>query len=60
MVLNSMELIHKELTYKIIGCAFEVHKELGPGFMESAYEEAMKVELKNANLKRQIRRKVFR
>jgi len=27
------------LTYKIIGCAIEVHKELGPGLLESIYEK---------------------
>ena len=28
-----------ELTYKIIGCAIEVHKILGPGLLESTYEK---------------------
>ncbi len=44
MVKKNTKLLHEKLTYKIIGCAFEVHKELGPGFLESAYEAAMKVE----------------
>ena len=30
-----------DLTYSIIGCAIEVHKELGPGLLESVYEKCM-------------------
>ncbi len=33
------------LTHKIIGCAIEVHKLLGPGLLESAYEECLDYEL---------------
>ncbi|RKS00693.1 GxxExxY protein [Flavobacterium sp. 102] len=39
-----------ELTYKVIGLAIEVHKELGPGLLESAYQECLFYELKNAGL----------
>ena len=35
----------EELSSKIIGAAIQVHRELGPGFLESIYEEALKVEL---------------
>ncbi|HZK95451.1 MAG TPA: GxxExxY protein [Prolixibacteraceae bacterium] len=35
-----------QLTYKIIGCAIEVHKELGPGLLESIYEKCLIHELK--------------
>jgi GxxExxY protein len=34
-----------ELTYKIIGCAIEVHKHLGPGLLESVYEKCFLREL---------------
>lgn len=44
-------LIYKELAYKVVGCAMEVHKVLGPGFLEAAYENAMKIELKILGLK---------
>ena len=39
-----------ELTYKVIGLAIEVHRELGPGLLESAYQECLFYELKNASL----------
>ncbi len=39
------EIIYKELSYKVVGCAMEVHKLLGVGFLESVYEEAFKIEL---------------
>ena len=41
------------LTEKIIGCAIEVHKVLGPGLLESAYEEALCIELNDSGLKYQ-------
>ena len=33
------------LTYRIIGCAMEVYKQLGPGLLESIYEQALRHEL---------------
>lgn len=38
------------ISYKIIGLAIEVHKELGPGLLESAYQECLWYELKNSGL----------
>ena len=37
---------YKELTYKIIGCAMEVHKHLGNGFQEVIYQRALAIEMK--------------
>jgi GxxExxY protein len=39
------------LTEKIIGCAIGVHKHLGPGLLESLYENAMSLELNTAGLR---------
>ncbi len=44
-------MIENKITEKIIGCAIEVHKQLGPGLLESAYEECLYYELKNMGLK---------
>jgi len=44
-------MIENELSKKIIGCAIEVHKQLGPGLLESAYQECLYYELKQAGLK---------
>jgi GxxExxY protein len=41
----------KEITHEIIGAAIEVHKRLGPGLLESAYEECLLYELRLRNLK---------
>ncbi|ASB51011.1 GxxExxY protein [Alkalitalea saponilacus] len=41
---------HALITEKIIHCALEVHRTLGPGLLESAYEECLCYELQNAGL----------
>jgi GxxExxY protein len=43
-------LEYEDLTNKIIGCAIEVHKKLGPGFLESIYENSFIIELQKQNL----------
>ncbi len=41
-----MAMEFEDLTDRIIGAAIEVHKELGPGFLEAIYENAFAVELR--------------
>ena len=50
-----MELILKDLTEEILGAAIAVHRELGPGLLESAYEECLchELALKNIQFVRQ-------
>ncbi len=49
--LSKEENIINQITEKIIGCAIEVHKGLGPGLLESAYEECLCYELNRIGLK---------
>lgn len=42
---------YSKITNKIIKCAIEIHKALGPGFLESIYENALIYELKQQGLK---------
>jgi GxxExxY protein len=50
------KLLHEELTENIIGAAIEVHKTLGPGLLESAYEECLchELHLRGINFQRQV------
>jgi len=45
-----MQLIEEELSERIIACAISVHRQLGPGFLESIYEEALAIELAKVGL----------
>jgi len=44
------EIILKEESYKIIGACMEVHKELGFGFKEIIYKDALEIEFKSSNI----------
>ncbi|MBN1385135.1 MAG: GxxExxY protein [Elusimicrobia bacterium] len=44
------KIVYKELSYKVMGAIFEVHKRLGPGFLETVYEKALVDELVNIGL----------
>jgi GxxExxY protein len=48
----------KRLTERIIGCAIEVHRQLGPGLLEGTYEAALCIELQIAGLNF-VRRPIF-
>lgn len=44
------EIIYKEESYQIIGKCMEVHNNLGPGFLEIVYKDALEYEFKNAGI----------
>lgn len=43
---ESSVLIYGDESYKIVGACIEVHKTLGPGFLEPVYQEALEIELR--------------
>jgi GxxExxY protein len=47
-----------ELSNKIIGCAIEVHRELGPGLLENAYKECLAFELKKEGLNIEVEKPI--
>lgn len=49
--MQKSELVHRDLTYKLIGLAMEVHRRLGPGFLERVYDQAYIIELDLASIK---------
>jgi GxxExxY protein len=48
----------EELITRVIGCAIDVHKALGPGFLESIYKRAMCIELEASGLPFELERAV--
>jgi len=44
------KIVFKEESYQIIGACIEVHRELGNGFLEGVYQEALEIEFKNQGI----------
>lgn len=49
-LLQEEKLLHKDLSYKLVGMAMRVHRELGRGFLERVYENAMAILLRKENI----------
>jgi GxxExxY protein len=43
-------IIYKEESYEIIGLCMDIHRHLGPGFLEIVYKDALEIELKNSKI----------
>lgn len=52
------ELLHRDLTFEIIGAAMEVHRVLGPGFLESVYQRGMEAELRRRSVPFESQRRI--
>jgi len=55
---RSYEMEFDALSNKVIGCAIEVHKQLGPGLLESAYERCLSFELLRANIQHTVQKEL--
>jgi GxxExxY protein len=44
------DIVYENESYQIIGACIEVHKELGYGFLEAVYQEALAIEFKNQKI----------
>jgi len=53
-----MELLHKDITEKVIGAAFEAHRVLGYGFLEKVYQRALQAELQRQGIKAELERPI--
>ena len=51
---SKQKLKFDELSNKVLGCAIEVHRELGPGLLESTYEQCLAYELNRAKIPFQL------
>jgi len=56
-----MDYKYGDITHKIIGCAMDVHNEIGSGFQEQIYQKSLALELEKAGLlcSREVSRPVF-
>jgi GxxExxY protein len=45
-----VDLLYKDEVYAIVGAAIEVHKQLGSGFLEAIYQEALEIELETRHI----------
>ncbi len=41
--MNVEKILYKDLSYKVVGLAMQIHTELGPGFLEKVYENALMI-----------------
>ena len=54
-----MSMTENEIAKVVLDCAFKVHKTLGPGLLENAYEECLCYELKKHNIKFEKQKKLI-
>ena len=54
MISNPEIMTENELSKEVIGCAIAVHRALGPGLLENAYQQCLAYELKNQGLKVEV------
>ena len=48
--MNKVDLLYKQECYNIVGACMAVHRELGHGFLESVYQEALAIELTRSSI----------